>query len=86
MWGVGVSHEMGNVAGAETVESVEGNTCVLAMQEASSRRVEGHTRTKRSRWNLGDLVSPAIAIGGPGPRQEARVGEAAAEEARRDGA
>jgi len=28
--------------------------------------------TKGSRRNLGDLVSPAIAAGGPGPRQEAQ--------------
>jgi hypothetical protein len=40
---------MGNVAEAEAVESVEGNTCGLAMQEASSRRRRGRHHARKDR-------------------------------------
>jgi hypothetical protein len=40
---------MGNVAEAEAVENVEGNTCGLAMQEASSRRGRGRHHARKDR-------------------------------------
>jgi hypothetical protein len=60
MWGVGSSHEINNVAGAEAVVSVEGNMCGTAMR--GSVALPGSKATSRkdgTRRNLGDLTSPA---------------------------
>ena len=63
VWGVGLSHEMLNVAGAETVVTVEGNMCGAAMQgTVALPGSEATSRTKGSRRNLGDLASPAAAV------------------------
>jgi hypothetical protein len=64
-----VSHEMGNVAGAETVESVEGNTCALVMQEASSRRGRGPHHVQKDRvgsWETSSCPQPPLAVPGHG--------------------
>jgi hypothetical protein len=62
VWGVGLSHERNNNAGAETVSEVEGNMCGTAMRGADALPGSKATsRTKGSRWNLGD---PAFDHGG----------------------
>jgi hypothetical protein len=53
---LGVSHEMGNVAEAEAVENVEGNTCGLSVQEASSRR--GRRRHHARKDHVGSIRQP----------------------------
>jgi hypothetical protein len=55
VWGVGMSHEIDNDAGAETVVLVEGNMCGTAMRGADALPGSKATsRTKGSRRNLGD--------------------------------
>ena len=55
MWGVGLSHEIDNNAGAETVDLVEGNMCGVAMRGVDALPGSKATsRTKGSRRNLGD--------------------------------
>ena len=55
VWGVGLSHERPNNAGAETVGAVEGNMCGTAMRGADALPGSKATsRTEGSRWNLGD--------------------------------
>ena len=72
VWGVGMSHEMINVAEAEAVDGAEGNMCGTAMQgSVALPRSEATSRTKGSRRNLGDLAPPTAASGGSGPRREA---------------
>jgi hypothetical protein len=55
VWGVGLSHEIGNNAGAETVDMVEGNMCGTVMRGAVALPGSKATsRTKGSHRNLGD--------------------------------
>ena len=55
MWGVGLSHEIDNNAGAEAVVMAEGNMCGTAMRGADALPGSKATsRTKGSRRNLGD--------------------------------
>src|SRR5271167_2609762 len=57
---------MGNVAGAEAVESVEGNTCALAMQE-SSRRGRGPHHAQKDRvgsWETSPRPQSPLAVPG----------------------
>ena len=57
-----MSHEMSFNAGAEAVQSAEGNTSGAAMRgTAALPGSETSSRTKGSRRNLGDLLSPAVA-------------------------
>jgi hypothetical protein len=68
VWGVGMSHEIGDNVGAEAVHMVEGNMCGTAMRGADALPGSMATsRTKGARRNLGDLVSPAIAKAVPAP-------------------
>jgi hypothetical protein len=72
VWGVGLSHERNNNAGAETVSEVEGNMSGTAMRGADA--LPGSNATSRpegSRWNLGD---PAFDYGGA--TALARIGKA----------
>ena len=58
-----MSHEILNVAGAEPVLCVEGHMCGAVMRGAVALPGSKATsRTKGSRWNLGDLVWPAVAV------------------------
>ena len=71
VWGVGLSHESLEIAGAETVATAEGNMCGAVMRGTVA--LPGSKATSRmegSRRNLGDLVWPAVACCDPGPRQE----------------
>jgi hypothetical protein len=62
-----LSHEMSFNAGAEAVQSAEGNMSGAAMRGAAALPgSETSSRTKGSRRNLGDLLSPAAAQAVPG--------------------
>ena len=62
-----MSHEMSCNAGAEAVQSAEGNMSGAAMRGTVARPgSETSSRTKGSRRNLGDLLSPAAAQAAPG--------------------
>jgi hypothetical protein len=57
-WGVGLSHERLDVAGAESLHSLEGNMCGTAMRGADA--LPGSKATSRAKGlhrKLGDLVS-----------------------------
>jgi hypothetical protein len=70
VWGVGLSLENLELAGAETVATVEGNMCGAATRGTVALPWSKATsRTKGSRRNLGDLVSPEVTSA-LGPRQE----------------
>ena len=73
MWGVGLSHEILEVVGAEAVATAEGNMCGAVMQGTAA--LPGSKATSRMnglRWNLGDLVLPAAAICDPGRDRKSR--------------
>ena len=62
-----MSHEMSCNAGAEAVQSAEGNMSSAVMRgTAALPGSETSSRTKGSRWNLGDLPSPEIAAAASG--------------------
>jgi hypothetical protein len=57
-WGVGLSHERSDIAGAEGFHSLEGNMCGTAMRGAVALPGSKATsRAKGSHRNLGDLGS-----------------------------
>ena len=57
-WGVGLSHERSDIAGAEGFHSLEGNMCGTARRGADALpRSKATSRAKGSHRNLGDLVS-----------------------------
>jgi hypothetical protein len=57
-WGVGLSHERSDIAGAEGFHSLEGNMCRTTMQGALALPGSKATsRAKGSHRNRGDLVS-----------------------------
>ena len=71
IWGVGLSHEILEVAGAEAVATAEGNMCGAVTQgTVALPGSEATSRMNGSRRNLGDLTPPAVATAIPGPRQE----------------
>ena len=57
-WGVGLSHERSDIAGAESFHSLEGNMCGTVMRGADALPGSKATsRAKGSHRNLGGLVS-----------------------------
>ena len=71
-WGVGLSHERLDIAGAESVYSLEGNMCGTAMRGADALPGSKATsRAKGSHRNLGGLGSGrrrrvrCVEYGGP---------------------
>ena len=67
MWSGILSRERFNVAEAEAVENVEGNTLCTAMQGVTALPwSETPLRMKGRCRNLGDLTSPAPASAVPG--------------------
>jgi hypothetical protein len=57
-WGVGLSHERSDIAGAEGFHSLEGHTCGTVMRGADALPGSKATsRAKGSHRNLGDLGS-----------------------------
>src|SRR6266567_1057011 len=58
VWGVGLSHERSDIAGAESFHSLEGHMCGTVMRGADALPGSKATsRAKGSHRNLGDLVS-----------------------------
>ena len=63
VWGVGLSHEILEVAGAEAVATAEGNMCGAVMRgTVALPGSEATSRTNGARWNLGDLMPPVVTI------------------------
>ena len=57
VWGVGLSHEIPEIAGAEAVKMVEGNMCGADLRgTVALPGSKATSRTKGSRRNLGDLT------------------------------
>ena len=72
-WGVGLSHERSDIAGAEGFHSLEGNMCGTAMRGADALPGSKATsRAKGSHRNLGGLVSGrrCCVSGYGGPHRE----------------
>src|SRR5216684_2364410 len=70
-WGVGLSHERSDIAGAEGLYSLEGNMCGTAMRGADALPGSKATsRAKGSYRNLGGLISDPLALCLNGPRRE----------------
>lgn len=68
---MGLSHESYQVAGAETVEYVEGNMFGAAMRgPAALPGSKATSRKKGSCRNLGDLLIGHETFGSDGPRRE----------------
>ncbi len=68
VWGVGLSHEILEIAGAEAVATAEGNMCGAVMRgTVALPGSEATSRTKGSRRNLGGLTPPTAAASGSGP-------------------
>jgi hypothetical protein len=60
VWGVGLSHEILEIAGAEAVATAEGNMCGAVMRgTVALPGSEATSRADGSRWNLGDLGTPS---------------------------
>ena len=70
-WGVGLSHERSDVAGAESFYSLEGNMCGTAMRGADALPGSKATsRAKGSHRKLGDLGFDRNGVAVTGPRRE----------------
>ena len=70
-WGVGVSHERPDVAGAEGFYSLEGNMCGTVMR--GSVALPGSKATSLAKGlhrNLGDLMPGRAAFSRTGPHRE----------------
>ena len=68
-WGVGLSHERSDVAGAEGFHSLEGNMCVTRGADALPGS-KATSRAKGSHRKLGDLGSDWNGIAVAGPHRE----------------
>jgi len=63
VWGVGLSHEILEIAGAEAVATAEGNMCGADMRgTVALPGSKATSRTNGTRRNLGDLTSPIPAL------------------------
>ena len=70
-WGVGLSHERSDVAGAEGLLLLEGNMCGTVMRGADALPGSKATsRAKGSHRKLGDLGSDRNGIAVAGPHRE----------------
>ena len=73
MWGVGLSHEILEIAGAEAVATAEGNMCgAVTRGTVALPGSEATSRMNGSRRNLGDLTPPAVATAIPGHDRKSR--------------
>jgi hypothetical protein len=71
VWGVGMSHEIPEFAGAEAIMKAKGNMCGADMRGVVALPGSKATsRTKGTRRNLGDLTSDRAACGLTGPHRE----------------
>ena len=72
VWGVGLSHDIREIAGAEAVRLVEGNMCGTAMRgSVALPGSKATSRTEGTRRNLGDLMPGRAALAAP-----VRIGKA----------
>jgi hypothetical protein len=62
VWGVGLSHEIDNNAGAEAVDKAEGNMCGTARRGADT--LPGSKATSRTKGSCRKLGDPAFDQGG----------------------
>ena len=70
-WGVGLSHERSDIAGAESFHSREGNMCGTAMRGADALPgSKAASRAKGSHRKLGDLGSDRNGAAVAGPHRE----------------
>ena len=73
-WGVGLSHERSDVAGAEGFHSLEGNMCGTVLQGMRGADAlpgsKATSRAKGSYRNLGDLGSDRNGVAVAGPHRE----------------
>ena len=70
-WGVGLSHERSDIAGAESLYSLEGNMCGAATRGADALPGSKATsRAKGSHRKLGGLGSDQNGIAVAGPHRE----------------
>ena len=70
-WGVGLSHERSDVAGAESFYSLEGNMCGTAMRGADALPgSEATSRVKGTHRKLGDLGFDRNGSAVAGPHRE----------------
>src|SRR6516225_5952937 len=70
-WGMGLSHERSDIAGAESFHSLEGNMCGTAMRGADALPGSKATsRAKGSHRKLGDLGSDRNGAAVAGPHRE----------------
>src|ERR1700758_2338750 len=70
-WGVGLSHERSDIAGAESFHSLEGNMCGTTMRGADALPGSKATsRAKGSHRKLGDLGSDRNGAAVAGPHRE----------------
>ena len=70
-WGVGLSHERLDIAGAEGFHSLEGNMCGTVMRGADA--LPGSKATSRAKGlhrKLGDLGSDRNGAAAAGPHRE----------------
>jgi hypothetical protein len=71
VWGVGMSHEIPEFAGAEAVRKAEGDMCGADTRgTVALPGSKATSRTNGTRRNLGDLASDRAALGLSGPRRE----------------
>jgi hypothetical protein len=70
-WGVGLSHERSDIAGAESFYSLEGNMCGTALRGADARPGSKATsRAKGSHRKLGGLGFDRNGVAAAGPHRE----------------
>ncbi len=70
-WGVGLSHERSDIAGAESLYSLEGNMCGTAMRGVDALPgSKAISRAKGSYRKLGDLGSDRSGFAAAGPHRE----------------
>jgi hypothetical protein len=70
-WGVGLSRERSDIAGAQGFHSLEGNMCGTVLRGADALpRSKATSRAKGSHRKLGDLMSDPLALCLKGPHRE----------------
>ena len=73
-WGVGLSHERSDIAGAEGFHSLEGNMCGTVLQGMRGADAlpgsKATSRAKGSHRKLGDLGSDRNGVAAAGPHRE----------------
>ena len=82
MWGVGLSHEMNDDAGAEAFVSVEGNMCGAVMRGPVALPGSKAASREGTRWEPGRPHLARDHLGGHGSRREVEETKPVKEEVR----